>query len=537
MEEINIKDFIFDPNYNSKINILKQNFKINEIIESKEKYIEYDFLDKYTIDNDDNEKDYFTINGTNNLVINEEGIFDSGIVLYYYDELTCSYKDKSVVLKNILMGLNKNIVIGGIIVDGDFDFENKKFIYDETKNKFILKLLRLPFHQYTQGNICFRPELIHRISFASVITQPTGDLQSNRTFVSNAKELYDEKELVYDYELKINKENNMCKCKFIPQIDFGFNYKMALNNISYNEYTDYYSYSYAEKLINNNDIENIILVAGVGGTGIYFINYLNILFNKLFLFNIIKNKNSKMLICDFDKFEERNLNRMSEAISFYDIGFYKTKLFINNKNIFPFVKPVEEVLDLVNSNTNKDLFVVGCLDSVKSRLKLLDKIKEKKDFFNRIVYIDAGNKKYDGQVMTVYIKDENIELYNDQFENFKNEIASDEEMGCSVNNEQIIDINKLNAISLVILFINNILYNKNDLYYLSTLLRYSVLKYDKLESLNIINISNKEIIRNSFLNILLDNKKDLLLSLAKVCWYDNILSEPLIMTKEVNTCQ
>ena len=521
MEEIKIKDLVFDVNYDNKINILKQNFKINEIIKSKDSYVYYDFLDKHSIDNENVEKNYYDIKYTDNLIINEEGIFDSGVILYYYDELTCSYRDKSVVLKNIIIGLNKNNVIGGIIVDGDFDFENKKFIFDKSKPEFILKLARLPFHQYSEGNVCFKPELVHRISFASVITQPTGDLQYDRTFIPNVKELYNERRLDYDYELKINKESSVCKCEFI--FHNGSNI-ISLNNMSYNEYTQYHSHTYAEKLINNNDIENFVLVAGVGGTGIYFINYLNnILFNKI----IYSNKNNKILISDFDKFEERNLNRMSQTISFHDIGFYKTKLFVNNKNIFPFVKPVEEVLDLVNSNTNKDLFVIGCLDSVKSRLKLLDKIKEKKDFFNRIIYIDAGNKKYDGQVMTVYIKDKNIELYNDQFENFKNEIASDEEMGCSVNNEQIIEINKLNAISLILLFINNILYNKNDLYYLSTLLKYSDDNKNKLESLNIYNISNKEIIINKkLLNVF--NKKNKLFLGSDVYWYNSVISDESI---------
>ena len=528
MEDLCIKDLVLDSNYDNKIKVLKENFNINENIKSKDSYIEYDFLDKYSIDHDNIEKSYYDIKYTDNLTINDEGIFDSGVILYYYDELTCNYKDRSVVLKNIIMGLNKNNVIGGIIVDGNFDFENKKFIYDKSESEFILKLARLPFHQYSEGNVCFKPELVHRISFASVITQPTGDLQYDTTFVPNVKELYDQQKLNYNFELKIkNKKNNFCICKFTPIVNSR--YAKLLNNDSYNEYTDYYSYSYVEKLINNNNIENIILVAGVGGTGIYFINYLNnILFNKI----INNNKNNKILISDFDKFEDRNLNRMSEVISFHDIGFYKVKSFISSKNIFPFVKPVEETLDLINKYTNKDLFIIGCLDSVKSRLKLLDKIKEKKDFFNKIVYIDAGNKKYDGQVMTVYIKDENVELYNDQFENFKNEIASDEEMGCSVNNEQIIEINKLNAVTLLLLFINNILYNKNDLYYLSTLLKYtnnenlSHIK-NKLESLNIYNISNKEMIINKNLFNIYDKKYESIFN-SNVYWYDNILSnEPI----------
>lgn len=418
--------------------------------------------------------DRYKINMHEITKFSDDEIIGKLLHLFLYKELTANlplqydkekYSDlkKSTVIKNLIIGIHADLHIGGIIVGGDYDFEKQCIIRTEG-HSIKLILTSLPFHQYSSDRrLCLRTDTnsdVTRLTYSSMVSDPADmalfDSYSYNTDFSNAetRERFCSKNKSKTFELTFNYEKPAQI--FVPNTtDILMSAKV--NDLAHNEYVRNNYVGMCKDIVNSDVVKNIVLVAGIGGTGKFFTDIYSEIIerHKLEIMDINNHDNlfeTIMVTADFDLLEERNLSRYNLPNSM--ISYYKTAVYsFDYEFIRPYVDKVETFFDTVlepNKKYDKTLYVIGCLDTVASRFELFKKIIEYKNSFNKIVYIDAGNKKLSGQVMTVYIKTETgEEKFNEAFNDFQNEIEMDKAVGCAADNEQTPHINFINASTLV----------------------------------------------------------------------------------------
>lgn len=169
---------------------------------------------------------------------------------------------------------------------------------------------------------------------------------------------------------------------------------------------------------NNDSISANVLIIGAGGTGSYFIR------DALrFISNSTDNRIGvyRILIADGDIVEDKNISRQNFIYS--DIGSYKAEVLATRYGT-AFSLPVYFFNEYVDKNfftkyrssifSKTDayrsiLIVLTFVDSVKTRLLIYKKLFYELMYFaslsyySGILWIDAGNMKYNGQVVVSFL--------------------------------------------------------------------------------------------------------------------------------------
>lgn len=138
------------------------------------------------------------------------------------------------------------------------------------------------------------------------------------------------------------------------------------------------------------DLEYKILVVGCGGTGSQFMP---------FLMQLASNAKNieEIILCDADRFENKNLN--NQRCTIYDIDKNKAQVCCERyKLIFPdlnisyvdkYIKSKEDIFKAFDEENSYNVchIVIGCVDNNATRKILYDY------FFhnNNVIYIDSGN--------------------------------------------------------------------------------------------------------------------------------------------------
>ena len=145
------------------------------------------------------------------------------------------------------------------------------------------------------------------------------------------------------------------------------------------------------------------IVVGLGGTGSYLLNNL---VNYLCLFRKV---NHEIILVDGDVLEKRNLLR--QGFLGKDIGKNKAealkerfeKIVPDNLNISYYNNFINSIADLEKiAGNEEDLVVISCVDNNMARFRLL--LAQFKMFSDskgkrRVIFIDAGNEEWHGQVL------------------------------------------------------------------------------------------------------------------------------------------
>lgn len=147
-----------------------------------------------------------------------------------------------------------------------------------------------------------------------------------------------------------------------------------------------------------------IIVLGAGGTGGYVIPH-------LYRLAFGRNGNVRIIICDGDVVEEKNLVRQNFVEQ--DIGHNKAKVLAERYSAAfgieceyrpSFIETERELLELTKPDFVKRPFeipdtqrviLLGCVDNNKSRQLCHKVFKE----HNNLIYIDSGNDEFTGQVV------------------------------------------------------------------------------------------------------------------------------------------
>lgn len=147
-----------------------------------------------------------------------------------------------------------------------------------------------------------------------------------------------------------------------------------------------------------------IIVLGAGGTGGYVIPH-------LYRLAFGRNGNVRIIICDGDVVEEKNLVRQNFVEQ--DIGHNKAKVLAERYSAAfgieceyrpSFIETEQELLELTKPDFEKRPFeipdtqrviLLGCVDNNKSRQLCHKVFKE----HSSLIYIDSGNDEFTGQVV------------------------------------------------------------------------------------------------------------------------------------------
>lgn len=148
-----------------------------------------------------------------------------------------------------------------------------------------------------------------------------------------------------------------------------------------------------------------IIILGAGGTGGYVIPH-------LYRIGFAANRNMRIVVCDGDVVEEKNLIRQNFVEQ--DIGRNKAQVLsarysaafgIECEYIPRFIETEDELLKLTQPDFHKDIwrtgsetqrvFLIGCVDNNKSRKLCHSVFYRQKD----LIYIDSGNGEHTGQVV------------------------------------------------------------------------------------------------------------------------------------------
>ncbi len=146
----------------------------------------------------------------------------------------------------------------------------------------------------------------------------------------------------------------------------------------------------------------IYLVIGCGGTGSYLIRDLA---RMISIGNEKYSRKDSILLCDADKVEPKNLARQNFIKSDIDQNKakvlserYSTAYNVEIGYIDSYVNK-EDILQIINTFQN-NFVILGCVDNNETRHMIHDAIESHDDSHNGgIIYIDAGNEQYAGQVV------------------------------------------------------------------------------------------------------------------------------------------
>lgn len=448
--------------------------------------------------------------------IDKTGVFGANTQLYLFEQLVANmpYGTKTdkeqCIIRDLIIGRQGSYHIGGIILDGDYDFETHTIIIPKDNRDIKLVLTYLPFHQYSSDDkrLCLdtHKEKVNSLTYSSMVSDPADThLFHEKSFGTKFSISENRKEYIEMYKLDTftltiaNANYNYFKVieRKVREMGKTLN-TVKVNNVAYNKYIEENYIGMCKNAVESPLVKNIVLVAGVGGTGSFFNNIYNDIVRNRYLLPLefiegYNNNyfNSIVVTADYDIIESRNLSRYKLESSYN--GFYKTILSTDHEIFRPYVHKVETFFENIltpGKVYDKTLYIIGCLDTVASRLELFKNILKYKHAFSKIVYLDAGNKKVDGQVMTVYIKNEKgEEKFNEAFKDYESEIDKDIQIGCSVDNEQTPHINFINASTLVRALMQYQLQFSEEMFYYLT----SYQKNDDTYESNVTNIGGKEI--------------------------------------------
>ena len=178
-----------------------------------------------------------------------------------------------------------------------------------------------------------------------------------------------------------------------------------------------------------------LLQIGVGGTGSYLVPPLS---------KFIKRINDMIVeytICDFDTVESKNVSRQN--FFFDDVGKNKSEVLAKRFNINYYNgKMREELIEYFLNRKNMNI-VIGCVDTVSSRIEIIEGIR-KLDHKN-VYYVDAGNFDSRGQVIVIDFNKSTDQEIDNILNKFKEAKEQDFVASCSEYGDQTIMANMMSA--------------------------------------------------------------------------------------------